>query len=99
VSVWIVDGRLVRSVFDPDFTAGGHDHVYEYIPENEVWLDNDVSEAERPYVLLHELHERNQMEKGEDYAHAHKSALRLESHYRKYPSDLHTALTTEGWAV
>src|SRR5450756_2429064 len=28
ISVWIVNGRLVRSAFDIDFTAGGHDHVY-----------------------------------------------------------------------
>ena len=27
VSVWIVNGRLVRSVFDIDFTEGGHDYV------------------------------------------------------------------------
>ena len=32
ISVWIVNGRLVRSVFDIDFTAGGHDHVYEFVP-------------------------------------------------------------------
>src|SRR4030042_5046681 len=57
VSVWIVNGRLVRSVFDIDFTAGGHDHVYEFVPENEVWIDDDMVEEERSYVLLHELHE------------------------------------------
>ena len=28
-AVWIVNGRLVRSIFDIDFTEGGHDHVYE----------------------------------------------------------------------
>ncbi len=64
VSVWIVDGRLVRSVFDVDFTEGGHDHVYEFVPHDEVWIDNDLEEIERPYVLLHELHERNLMAKG-----------------------------------
>ncbi len=32
VQVWIVNGRLVRSVFDIDFTAGGHDYVYEFVP-------------------------------------------------------------------
>ncbi len=35
VRVWIVDGRLVRSVFDVEFTEGGHDYVYEFVPENE----------------------------------------------------------------
>jgi len=38
VSVWIIDGRLVRSVFDVDFTEGGHDYVYEFVPQNEVGL-------------------------------------------------------------
>jgi hypothetical protein len=57
VSVWIVNGRLVRSVFDIHFTEGGHDYVYEFVPENEVWID-DALKRKRGYVLLHELHER-----------------------------------------
>lgn len=98
VSVWIVDGRLVRSVFDVDFTEGGHDHVYEFVPENEVWIDNDVDEAERPFVLLHELHERNLMEKGWDYDRAHEDSSKLEYHCRQHPEELHNALAKEGWA-
>ena len=53
VSVWIVNGRQVRSVFDIDFTEGGHDHVYEFVPEGEVWIDDAITEPERGYVLLH----------------------------------------------
>ena len=58
LTVWIVDGRLVRSAFDVDFTEGGHDHVYEFVPPQEVWIDNDVVTDERPFVLYHELHEQ-----------------------------------------
>ena len=29
VQVWFVKGRLVRSVYDIEFTEGGHEHVYE----------------------------------------------------------------------
>jgi hypothetical protein len=97
VSVWIVDGRLVRSVFDVDFTEGGHDHVYEFVPQGEVWIDNDLVEAERPYVLLHELHERNLMAKGWDYDHAHEDSSKLEYHCRHNPEELHSALAHEGW--
>jgi hypothetical protein len=97
VSVWIVDGRLVRSVFDVDFTEGGHDHVYEFVPENEVWIDNDCAVAERPYVLLHELHERNLMAKGWDYDRAHRDSSRLEYRCRRNPGELHSALAKEGW--
>ncbi len=97
VSVWIVDGRLVRSVFDIDFTEGGHEHVYEFVPQGEVWIDNDVSDAERPYVLLHELHERNLMDKGWDYDRAHADSSKLEKHMRQNPNEVHEALAAEGW--
>lgn len=97
VSVWIVDGRLVRSVFDVDFTEGGHDYVYEFVPENEVWIDNDLDEAERPFVLLHELHERNLMAQGWDYNRAHEDSSKIEYHCRHNPNELHMALGKEGW--
>jgi hypothetical protein len=98
LSIWIVNGRLVRSVFDIDFTAGGHDYVYEFVPENEVWIDDDIEEVERGYVLLHELHERNRMAGGWDYDKAHAESSRLEYRLRHHPDELHDALYTEGWA-
>ncbi|MFI5253080.1 MAG: hypothetical protein ACHQQQ_11695 [Bacteroidota bacterium] len=97
VSVWIVNGRLVRSVFDDDFTEGGHDYVYEFVPQNEVWIDDDLEEVERPYVLLHELHERNLMAKGFPYSKAHEDSSKIEYRYRHHPNELHLALANEGW--
>lgn len=97
VSVWIVDARLVRSVFDDDFASGGHDHVYEFVPENEVWIDDTLKAAERPYSLLHELHERNLMIEGMDYDRAHADSSRLERDCRRHPDRLHQALADEGW--
>ncbi|MHB9048025.1 MAG: hypothetical protein ACYC35_19095, partial [Pirellulales bacterium] len=82
VSVWIVNGRLVRSAFDIDFTAGGHDHVYEFVPAGEVWIDDDIAENERGFVLLHELHERNRMASGMPYGKAHAESSHLEYHCR-----------------
>jgi hypothetical protein len=97
VSVWIVNGRLVRSVFDIDFTEGGHDYVYEFVPNNEVWIDDAIVESERGYILLHELHERNRMASGWPYSKAHIEASRLEYHCRHHPDELHDALVAEGW--
>jgi hypothetical protein len=98
VRVWIVNGRLVRSAFDIDFTAGGHDHVYEFVPEGEVWIDDAIEEKERGVVLLHELHERNRMAAGWPYSKAHAESSRLEFRCRHHPDELHDALATEGWA-
>jgi len=98
VRVWIVNGRLVRSAFDIDYTAGGHDHVYEFVPTGEVWIDDAIEENERGFVLLHELHERNRMEKGMPYSKAHAESSRIEFHCRHHPDELHDALAAEGWA-
>jgi hypothetical protein len=97
VSVWIVNGRLVRSAFDIDYTEGGHDYVYEFVPTDEVWIDNDLVEEERPFVLLHELHERNRMAGGWPYSRAHADSSRLEYRCRHHPDELHDALAAEGW--
>lgn len=64
VDIWIVNGRLVRDLYFLDFTEGGHDKVYPFIPKNEVWIDDDLSPNERKFVILHELHERNLMCQG-----------------------------------
>ena len=97
LGIWILNGRLVRSVFDIDFTEGGHDYVYEFVPENEVWIDDAIEEPERGYVLLHELHERNRMAKGWPYDKDHAESSRLEYRCRHHPDKLHEALTAEGW--
>jgi hypothetical protein len=98
ISVWIVDGRLVRSLFDRDFTEGGHYHVYEFVPKDEVWIDDAIQENERRFVLLHELHEYNQMAKGVPYSKAHAESSKLELKYRMHQDELHDALAAEGWS-
>ena len=98
VTVWIVNGRLVRSTFDIDFTEGGHDKVYEFVPSEEVWIDDAIIEQERGYVLLHELHERNRMSAGWPYSKAHAESSRIEFRCRHHPDELHDALAAEGWA-
>lgn len=95
VQVWIVKGELVRSLYFIDFTEGGHDMVYHFVPKNEVWLDDDLGPGERRYVLLHELHERYLMTLGWPYFKAHRSASRIEYHCRAHPEELEANLRLE----
>ncbi|MBU4480425.1 hypothetical protein KKG48_03225 [Patescibacteria group bacterium] len=88
IKIWIVDGRLVRDFLDIEFTEGGHDFVYDYVPKNEIWLDNDITEQEKPFVLLHELNERLKMEKGENYNTAHYASSELEWEARHNKKEL-----------
>ena len=78
VIIYLVDGELVRDFFYEDFTEGGHHFVYPWIPEKEVWVDDDLKEDEIPDVVFHELFERLMMQDGETYDKAHMEALRFE---------------------
>jgi hypothetical protein len=95
VRVWVVKGELVRSLYFIDFTEGGHDKVYHFVPKNEVWLDDDLSPGERKFVLLHELHERHLMSLGWPYFKAHRSSSRIEYHCRAHPEELEENLRLE----
>jgi hypothetical protein len=97
LSVWVVDGRLIRSSFYIDFTEGGHDFVYKFVPKHEIWLDDDLMEKERPYVLLHELNERQLMSQGWTYDKAHANSSKIEWESRHNPAILEEKLGLLGW--
>lgn len=99
IKVWLVDGFLVRSIFDIDFTEGGHDLVYDFVPNKEVWIDNDIKPKERPFVLLHELFERSLMAKGSKYDPAHIRASKLEWSARHDGDKLERSLDKMSWGI
>lgn len=90
-----MDGELVRGLYFVDFTQGGHDKVYKFIPENEIWVDDDVSQKEMKFVLLHELHERNLMKKGMKYDLAHQASSAIEIYARKHRRKIDKLLRKE----
>ncbi|MEK7182237.1 MAG: hypothetical protein AAB679_00540, partial [Patescibacteria group bacterium] len=85
LQIWLVRGNLVRDFYFIDFTEGGHDNVYSFIPKDEVWIDDDLSPQERRFVLLHEVHERRLMASGWLYSKAHRSANKIEFVCRNHP--------------
>lgn len=95
IKVWLVNGETVRDLFYIDFAGGGHDKVYHFIPDNEVWLDDDIAEKERKFILIHELHERELMAKGMDYPHAHMKATEVEDFFRHHPEGIDDAIKKE----
>ncbi len=89
--VFIVSGMDVRNTKSPEFIGGGHDLVYDYVPKGEIWLDDEVDETDRPFILFHEIYERNLMSQGWDYDRAHNSANKLEGKLRKRKQSKHVA--------
>ncbi|PIR03513.1 MAG: hypothetical protein COV59_04955 [Candidatus Magasanikbacteria bacterium CG11_big_fil_rev_8_21_14_0_20_39_34] len=82
-------------MFFIDFTCGGHDFVYHFVPSGEVWIDNDIMPKGQKFVLLHELHERRRMAEGWGYPKAHYESSKIEYHCRHFPSELDLHLRQE----
>ena len=90
---WLVDGRKVRRAH-PRFTLGGNFAVYDYIPENTLWVDDRASLFGRKADELHEGIECHKMlDEGWDYPPAHRYANSKEKPYRqRYANDPMSAL-------
>ncbi len=95
LNVWIVNGEFVRDLFFLDFTEGGHDKVYNFVPKDEIWIDDDLDLNELKFVLLHEVHERNLMSRGMSYNLAHKSSSKIEYYCRRHPRKVDRYLRKE----
>jgi len=83
LKIYLVKGRKIRDNLDPNFYFGGHYLVYNYVPRNEVWIDDSVTPKERKYILVHELFELNLMKKGKSYNNAHDYANAAEKEARR----------------
>ena len=95
------------TVLGMNLSAGGHlthghkinfsGKIYNFIPANEVWIDNDITTKERKFVILHELFERALMKKGSDYDSAHIKASEIEKELRLNPKKINSELKKLGW--
>lgn len=93
LTIQYLNGAIVRKYIDPYFVFGGHDLVYDYIPEKTIWLDIKMDPKEIPFMKIHELVEREYMENGKEYDDAHRFAAATDMEARRmagvgtYPED------------
>lgn len=81
--IFKVNGEEVRDIFKADFIGGGHSFVYNFIPENEIWIEDMAHPDDQRKILSHELAERFLMKHlGMSYPKAHAKANKLESRLR-----------------
>jgi hypothetical protein len=93
--IYSVDGEAVRKDHI-EFTMGGHGYVYDYIPRDEIWIDENLND--KPYdryaTIKHELFEVKKMrDKGLDYEAAHELANGMEEKVRN--SDIEKSAETK----
>jgi hypothetical protein len=91
--VYAVNGEWIRNNLSVIYGHGGHAHVHEFIPKNEIWISTrhfkdcdcqkksekqPMSKAYFESTLLHEYIEYLEMKKGMKYWHAHQIAEHAE---------------------
>jgi hypothetical protein len=83
ISIWVVDGYMVRKNIYPDFGFSGNDLAYHFIPSKEIWIDGQVSCEETEYSVSLEKMERKLMEEGKSYSDAYEIAVEMVLQQRK----------------
>ena len=82
--VYEVSGNLLRTKVDIDFVSGGNPGRYAYVPEGEIWIDENLHPNDLAATVIHEFVECIIMEhKGKSYNHSHDKASALELQFRK----------------
>ena len=86
ITAWKVDGSIVRSYYDEDFTNFGQHYRFDFIPENEFWLDSEAGDDEHLFYIDHLLIEHRLMAQGMNYKKAitiadkHELRMRRKAH-------------------
>jgi 8-oxo-dGTP diphosphatase len=85
LKIFLVDGEVIRNEHDSDFVQGGNPERYKWIPQGQIWIDNNTPRDEIPLVALHECREAHLMhDKHEQYEQAHDEAKELENKFRNH---------------
>ena len=83
VSIFLVNGRAIRDLYKTDYVEGGHAYVYDWIPNDEIWIEKSVKPDEAPVIVLHEFLERTLMKyRHFPYVRAHVAASKAEFEHR-----------------
>lgn len=77
ITIWVVDGYLIRKNIYPDFGFSGNDLAYHFIPPKEIWIDGQVSCEETEYSIALEMNERKLMSEGISYSDAYEDAVQI----------------------
>ena len=65
--VYSVNGAYVKILYDINFVEGGNFRAYSYIPDGEIWIDNNLDNSDMKFTLSHEYYEAEAMKEGLGY--------------------------------
>lgn len=82
-TAWIVDGKYIRDNLDIDFVNYGQHYRYNFIPENELWIEKERAPGEAYLYIKPMIAEYEAMSKGIKPIKAWKIAQETEKKERE----------------
>jgi hypothetical protein len=89
VKFYFVDGVYIRNNVFIDFTEGGNNGRYDWIPKNEIWLEFPIDTRDTVPIMVHEYIEYMKMlvdAWGYDKAHDYANTFEIQFRKTEYPS-------------
>jgi hypothetical protein len=78
--VYLVDGAYVRDNIEVSWIGGGHGFEDDFIPEDEIWVENEPTDEDSEHLFIHEITEYLLMRYGKmAYDQAHEMANSIEA--------------------
>ena len=82
--IWLVSGKAIRDWKYVDFTEGGNGFRYDWIPKNQIYIDDAIVPEEYQPTIIHEVAESLWMrDQGWAYEPAHEQANIAEKRFRQ----------------
>jgi hypothetical protein len=90
--IYLVDGDYVRDNVcvnkETQFVEGGHGYVYDWIPKDEIWVEEMINKEDQAKNGMHEIYEYTLMKYiKEEYNDAHAKTLTVENLVRKLSNE------------
>src|ERR1041384_5256822 len=78
LGVWLVNGSYIRTQLDIEFDNYGQHSDFDFIPQNELWLDQETKPDEQKFFIQRMLVERRLRQQGRDPETAATKAMEAE---------------------
>lgn len=82
IQIILVNGDLVRTLINEEFTDFAFHEIISAIPADQIWIDNATEPQERPFFIDNALAMRNAMRAGKSYDEALSIGQKVEDRER-----------------
>jgi hypothetical protein len=91
-AIWLVDGASLRKNVNENFVEYGDNNLFDFIPKNQLWIDQDLDPKEYHYFIERFVYENELLSSGVSYVIAEKISDVFEKKERQNSQEIKKAI-------